>query len=273
MFGALRIGSYNVGENITVKEQLEIEEAEINSLFLMEGPWPICVILVSYLYFVLKRGPQYMLNRKAYDLKGFMVLYNLIQVLYNVIFFAWLSTSGILPFLIKQSCNPDPNADLQSRLIFFRGLWMWFLLKVIDLCDTVIFILRKKQSQVTFLHVYHHAAVVLSTWLHIKYVRGEQSVAVGFLNSFVHAVMYTYYLLAALGPSVQPYLWWKRYLTKLQLIQFVSMLIWFTYLSTSCEVPFSYKMYNWFCISQAVVFFALFLSFYFKSYKTKEKAQ
>ena len=28
--------------------------------------------------------------------------------------------------------------------------------------------------------------------------------------------MYTYYGLAALGPSIQPYLWWKKYLTKLQ---------------------------------------------------------
>ena len=35
-------------------------------------------------------------------------------------------------------------------------------------------------------------------------------------NTFIHVVMYTYYGLAAMGPSVQPYLWWKRYLTKLQ---------------------------------------------------------
>lgn len=32
--------------------------------------------------------------------------------------------------------------------------------------------------------------------------------------------MYTYYLLASLGPRVRPYLWWKRYLTQLQLVQF-----------------------------------------------------
>jgi hypothetical protein len=37
-------------------------------------------------------------------------------------------------------------------------------------------------------------------------------------NSFIHVVMYTYYGLAALGPRVQPYLWWKRYLTKLQVL-------------------------------------------------------
>ena len=42
-----------------------------------------------------------------------------------------------------------------------------------------------------------------------------------FLNSGVHAVMYLYYLLAACGPSVQKYLWWKKYITTIQLVQFV----------------------------------------------------
>ena len=27
----------------------------------------------------------------------------------------------------------------------------------------------------------------------------------------VHVVMYFYYLMSAMGPSVQKYLWWKRY--------------------------------------------------------------
>ena len=37
-------------------------------------------------------------------------------------------------------------------------------------------------------------------------------------NSFVHISMYTYYCLAALGPHMQKYLWWKKYLTTLQLV-------------------------------------------------------
>ena len=31
--------------------------------------------------------------------------------------------------------------------------------------------------------------------------------------------MYSYYALAALGPRLQPFLWWKKYLTQLQLGQ------------------------------------------------------
>lgn len=53
----------------------------------------------------------------------------------------------------------------------------------------------------------------------IKYlIIGEQGVLIGFLNSLVHAVMYTYYLIAALGPKYQKYLWWKKYMTWIQLV-------------------------------------------------------
>ena len=38
------------------------------------------------------------------------------------------------------------------------------------------------------------------------------------LNSFIHVIMYSYYGFAAMGPVVQKYLWWKKYLTQLQLV-------------------------------------------------------
>ena len=38
------------------------------------------------------------------------------------------------------------------------------------------------------------------------------------INSFVHVLMYTYYGLSALGSQVQKYLWWKKYLTRIQLV-------------------------------------------------------
>ncbi len=40
------------------------------------------------------------------------------------------------------------------------------------------------------------------------------------LNSFIHVIMYTYYALAGLGQHMQKYLWWKRYLTRMQLVSF-----------------------------------------------------
>ena len=49
------------------------------------------------------------------------------------------------------------------------------------------------------------------------------------LNSFVHILMYTYYLLALLigkDPKKRAkYLWWGKYMTLLQMGQFVSMMV------------------------------------------------
>lgn len=38
------------------------------------------------------------------------------------------------------------------------------------------------------------------------------------LNNFVHVLMYFYYMLSAMGPQYQKYLWWKRYMTELQIV-------------------------------------------------------
>ena len=48
------------------------------------------------------------------------------------------------------------------------------------------------------------------------FVAGGVSVQPALINASVHVIMYSYYFLAALGPHMQKYLWWKRYLTKLQ---------------------------------------------------------
>lgn len=47
---------------------------------------------------------------------------------------------------------------------------------------------------------------------------GGHSTFFGLINTFVHVVMYTYYLLAAMGPKYQKYIWWKKYLTTFQMV-------------------------------------------------------
>lgn len=39
------------------------------------------------------------------------------------------------------------------------------------------------------------------------------------VNSSVHVIMYFYYGLAAAGPRFQKFLWWKKYMTAIQLVQ------------------------------------------------------
>ena len=55
------------------------------------------------------------------------------------------------------------------------AMWLYFIIKIVDLIDTVIFALRKKQNQITFLHVFHHFSMVVNAWYGVKYVAGGQS--------------------------------------------------------------------------------------------------
>lgn len=39
------------------------------------------------------------------------------------------------------------------------------------------------------------------------------------VNSSVHVIMYFYYGVAAAGPRFQKFLWWKKYMTAIQLVR------------------------------------------------------
>lgn len=50
---------------------------------------------------------------------------------------------------------------------------------------------------------------------------GGHGTLLGLINSFIHVIMYSYYLLAAMGPHMQKYLWWKKYLTIMQIVSWI----------------------------------------------------
>ncbi|GBP70072.1 Elongation of very long chain fatty acids protein AAEL008004 [Eumeta japonica] len=65
----------------------------------------------------------------------------------------------------------------------------------------------------------------------------------GLINSGVHTVMYSYYLISAVRPLwIRP--WWKKYITQLQILQFLVLFIHFGHalLDTECEYP------KWICM-------------------------
>merc|ERR1711946_99299 len=86
----------------------------------------------------------------------------------------------------------------------------------------------------------------------------------GMLNTFVHVIMYSYYLVAAMGPQYQKYLWWKKYLTTMQMVQFVIVFLHTIQLFfNGCNYPIiiAYAM----CFN-SVMFMTLFTTFYIQAY-------
>ncbi|RVE47297.1 hypothetical protein evm_008034 [Chilo suppressalis] len=161
----------------------------------------------------------------------------------------------------------------RGKALIMQGLldlgWWYFFAKFTELLDTVFFVLRKKNNQVTFLHVYHHVIMALYSWSYLKFAAGGEGAILALLNSMVHVFMYTYYLLSGFGPRFQKYLWWKKYVTTMQLIQFVMMLFYcaWTHFSPRCQYNSSF---TYFISGNITIFLFLFLNFYSKSYKGKK---
>lgn len=104
-----------------------------------------------------------------------------------------------------------------------------------------------------------------TVWCGIKFVPGGHASFFAFLNTFVHIIMYTYYMLAAMGPKVQKYLWWKKYLTILQLVQFMAVGIhaFQLLLYNPCQYPMTFV---YVVLFHAIMFWFLFRNFYNQTY-------
>ncbi|KAF8788971.1 Elongation of very long chain fatty acids like protein [Argiope bruennichi] len=165
-------------------------------------------------------------------------------------------------------CEPIDFSNNWEAVRIAEVCWICFLVKFYEFIDTVFFVLRKKNSQITTLHVFHHALVPITVWIGIKYGAGGYNTLFPLLNSFVHTWMYLYYALAAFGPCVQKFLCWKKYLTKLQMLQFIIVLVFMLqlYFFPTCKVSKVILLINF---MKAGIFFVMFMNFYANSYKEK----
>ncbi|KAJ4442275.1 hypothetical protein ANN_12142, partial [Periplaneta americana] len=166
-------------------------------------------------------------------------------------------------------CQPVDFSNSPEAMRVARGVYIYFLAKISELLDTVFFVLRKKEKQITFLHMYHHTVMPMISWGCTKYYPGGHGTFIGVINSFVHIIMYFYYMMSAMGPQYQKYLWWKKYITTLQMGQFcVAFLHSFQLLFHDCEYP---RWSLFFILPNAIFFYYLFNDFYGKAYESSRK--
>lgn len=60
------------------------------------------------------------------------------------------------------------------------------------------------------------------TMFGVRYIGGGHSLYLGFINAFVHMWMYGYYLLAAYDSTYKESIWWKKYITILQIVSIIN---------------------------------------------------
>ncbi|XP_055321854.1 elongation of very long chain fatty acids protein 7-like isoform X1 [Sitodiplosis mosellana] len=249
----------------------EISDPRVRDMLFMSNPFTMFAILAVYLCFILKWGPEYMKNRKPFNINKIIIVYNIIQIVACARLVAQ-ALQHVYKFRNGYSflCEPVDWSSGTVPMIIANGCHTYFLLKVVDLLDTVFFVLRKKDKQISFLHLYHHTGMVILTWNATKFYPGGHSIFTGFINSIIHVVMYSYYLVSAFQPQYKNNLWWKKYITQLQIIQFFLIMVhWLALLFQSdCGFP---KFPVAIMVPQNLFMLALFGDFYYKTYVQERK--
>nr|CAD7195083.1 unnamed protein product [Timema douglasi] len=138
-------------------------------------------------------------------------------------------------------------------------VWYEMCLKLIDFIETGFFILRKKESQRSFLHLYHHVSTLFIVYLSAKYLPGGSVTFPMILNAMVHVLMYTYYLLTLMGPRMQ---------RRINKVQFVIVLLYSMQMfNPDCKIP---TIIPYVFVPNVLLVFYLFYDFYQKAYKSKK---
>lgn len=174
-------------------------------------------------------------------------------------FLSIISDTPHLQWIICFPLNTPPSGPL------FFWAYIFYLSKILEFIDTLLIIMSNSIRRLTFLHVYHHSAVVVMCYI---FLQTSQSLfpLVLLTNASVHVLMYAYYLSCALG--VRPK--WKKLVTDCQIVQFCSsffvlgLLLFYHFSGPGCS-GVSGWIFN-------VVFYAsllfLFVEFHKKNYGT-----
>lgn len=158
---------------------------------------------------------------QPFDLRRPLAVWNLCLAIFSL--FGFLRTAPHLLNIIwshgfyPSVCDPAEQNYGHGAAGFWTMLFIFS--KIPELFDTLFVVLRKKK--LIFLHWYHHVTVLLFCW-HSYVTMSSAGLYFVAMNYGVHALMYFYYFLTAVG--IHPP--WSAIVTALQISQmFVGMFI------------------------------------------------
>ena len=207
------------------------------------------VAIVIYMNYPTK------LRINKYVLYYFAIIHNLVLIIFS----AW-TLSSIINILYNHGIVFESNYYFQIPE-FDKVMYLFYLSKYYEFFDTFILYLLGKQP--LLLQKYHHIGAVIS-W-HLTYTNKIDSIWIPSLaNSFVHTIMYTYYLGSLL--KIKHVRIIRQYLTTLQLAQLVGTMVASNYYyGYPVETVKNYKI-MWIVNVYNTFLIYLFILFYRKNY-------
>lgn len=196
-------------------------------------------------------------------LKTFSIIHNFLLVLFS----AWTFMS--LCYVFYSNDVLISTAHYFQDPFFDKVIFLFYVSKYYEFFDTFLLYMNGKNP--IFLQKYHHIGAVI-VW-HLCYVYKVDAVFISsFVNSFVHTIMYSYYLGCLLKiPGVRII---KQFITTLQLVQLCvpsCVALWLYY--PPADTTFNYGIILFF-VGYVSVLVGLFGQFYFANYiNVKPKIQ
>lgn len=167
----------------------EYGDSRVPRTFINASLGPLLLLLTIWSLFVLYLGPRFMVSRPAFSLKPLLVVYNLCLSLWNLYFFYRFTTLHNYGSDVFQMDRPSFEDTSPQALEQIDLQQLYLLSKLVDLFETVAYILRKKNTQVSGLHFYHHLTVPLIVWSHYRLVgNGRTMLFVALFNTTIHTV-------------------------------------------------------------------------------------
>lgn len=173
------------------------------------------VVAVAMYFFITYSLQRAMKKHKPLEIPRFLFMHNSALCIASLVLAIWLTGNLLRRYLGGLSmhglvCSRSIYEDGHMHLIYYINMFF----KVWEFLDTFLLAVRKKN--IAFLHAYHHGATLVLTWAQLNEHSGCQWVPI-VINLWVHVLMYYYYAMSALRIRV----WWKKYLTTLQITQFL----------------------------------------------------
>ena len=192
-------------------------------------------------------------HRAPSNPKTLMKLYNAGQIILNGYLMYGLYEIVGFPNIFGINISFSPNLEWY--------VFIHYLSKIYDFCDTIFIVMKKSDRQLSFLHVYHHVSVLPLWGLVIFSGQGNGTNAYGALvNSFIHFIMYGHYFITSFGIN-NPL---KFIITKLQIVQFYSIII-----HSICVMLFDNVVSRYFApvlLTYCCTLIVMFNSFYKQTY-------
>ena len=91
--------------------------------------------------------------------------------------------------------------------------------KGLELIGTVFFILTKQNHKISFLHLYNRSSMFPIWWIYTAYFADGTIANAALINSLLHILMNFYFVVTQIGSYYQRLIWWKKYLTALQMVR------------------------------------------------------